>query len=139
MAVHTLHENICWIIDNVQLMIIVVFFILFNAVRKGRKKTSAKTYKTNQKQNIKHKQNKKQANIKKTKQNKAKQKDQTNVIKQNKQTKNKYNWKSNEVKKTEKIIKKKGKNGKTKIIYNNKYIYNYFVVDEYFMSIVRLL
>jgi hypothetical protein len=39
MAVHTLHEYICWIIDNVQglLMIIIVFFILFNAVRKGRK------------------------------------------------------------------------------------------------------
>ena len=67
---------------------------------------------------------KKQANIKKTKQNKAKQKDQANVIKQNKQTKNKYNWKSNEVKKTEKMIKKKGKNRKTKI--------------EYIQSIIRL-
>jgi uncharacterized protein YlxW (UPF0749 family) len=67
---------------------------------------------------------KKKANIKKTKQNKAKQKDQANVIKQNKQTKNKYNWKSTEVKKTENMIKKKGKNRKTKI--------------EYILSIIRL-
>jgi hypothetical protein len=75
----------------------------------------------------------------KTKSKQQNKKIKTNVIKQNKQTKQKYHCKSNEVKKTEKIIKKKGKNGKTKIIYNNKYIYNYFVVDEYFMSIVRLL
>ena len=52
----------------------VVFFILFNALRKRRKKTSAKAYKTNQKQNIKHKQNKKTGKHKedKTKQSKAK-------------------------------------------------------------------
>ena len=43
------------------------------------------------------------------------------------------------MKKTEKMIKKKGKNRKTKILYKKKYIYNGVVVDEYFVSIIRLL